>query len=267
MIKNTLAIGMALTLLAVAAPAGAHAAQPDSTAVLTFTEPIEIPGQVLPAGSYTFSLLESMTDRHIVQISSADGTRILSTVMTVPHYRLDRTAGTVMTYRAGEAGAPAALRAWYHPNDTVGHEFVYPRSRATALAALTNEPVKALPGDEYDAATIRSAPVDAVHTARTDPVVTPGIERPVPAAERTAPATEPRAPRVPDATPPAMAPAPDAQIAAPAPIQDALDAPVRSALPATATTLPVFLLLGLGCLATAGGLLMLLWRGAPVAGV
>src|SRR5690242_21128649 len=35
---------------------------------VTFTEPIEVPGMVLPAGTYTFALADSLSDRNIVQI-------------------------------------------------------------------------------------------------------------------------------------------------------------------------------------------------------
>src|SRR3954462_9766987 len=38
---------------------------------VTFNEPVEIPGvnaQVLPAGVYVFRLLDSLSDRHIVQV-------------------------------------------------------------------------------------------------------------------------------------------------------------------------------------------------------
>jgi len=39
---------------------------------LTFSEPIEVPGKVLPAGTYIFKLMDSQADRHIVEIYNAD---------------------------------------------------------------------------------------------------------------------------------------------------------------------------------------------------
>ncbi len=38
---------------------------------LPFSEPIEVPGKVLPAGEYTFKLMDSQSDRHIVEIYNA----------------------------------------------------------------------------------------------------------------------------------------------------------------------------------------------------
>jgi len=66
--KAMLFIGLgALALLP-----GARASERDQKTVLTFSGPVEIPGQVLPAGTYVFKLLDSGSNRHIVQIFSKD---------------------------------------------------------------------------------------------------------------------------------------------------------------------------------------------------
>ena len=44
--------------------------------VVTFTEPVQIPGAVLPAGTYVFKLMDSASDRNIVQIFNADETHL-----------------------------------------------------------------------------------------------------------------------------------------------------------------------------------------------
>ena len=76
-------IGRAALLASSAAIVGtmcvtaASAQVPQKTTTVAFTEPVEIPGvgaQVLPAGTYTFRLLDSMTDRNVVQILSQDQT-------------------------------------------------------------------------------------------------------------------------------------------------------------------------------------------------
>jgi len=40
----------------------------DQKTVFTFSGPVEIPGQVLPAGTYVFKLADSPSDRNIVQV-------------------------------------------------------------------------------------------------------------------------------------------------------------------------------------------------------
>ena len=39
---------------------------------ITFSGPVAIPGQVLQAGTYVFTLVESQSDRDIVQVFSKD---------------------------------------------------------------------------------------------------------------------------------------------------------------------------------------------------
>src|SRR5271156_3982905 len=73
--------------------------------VVTFSEPVETPGvhvkgwAVLPAGTYVFKLLESPSDRHIVQIFNQDETMLYATVLADPNYRLKATRKTVLTFR------------------------------------------------------------------------------------------------------------------------------------------------------------------------
>jgi hypothetical protein len=115
--------------------------------VVTFSGPVEIPGvhltgwSVLPAGTYVFKILDSNSDRHIVQIFSKDEKKVLATILAIPNYRLKATDKTVITFRERPAGEPEALRAWFYPGRNWGEEFVYPKARAVALAKETNTPV------------------------------------------------------------------------------------------------------------------------------
>jgi len=53
---------------------------------LTFSESVEVPGQVLSAGTYWFTLADSESDRNIVQMWNADRTRLVATVLAIPDY-------------------------------------------------------------------------------------------------------------------------------------------------------------------------------------
>src|ERR1051326_8205253 len=115
--------------------------------VITFSAPVEIPGVhlvgwgVLPAGTYVFKILDSQSDRHIVQIFNKDETTIYATILAIPNYRLRATDKTVITFRERPAGEPEALRAWFYPGRNWGEEFVYPKAKAVALAKASNTPV------------------------------------------------------------------------------------------------------------------------------
>src|SRR6185295_1181103 len=81
---------------------------------ITFTVPVEIPdagAQVLPPGTYVFKLVDSKTDRNIVQILSSDELHVFATVLAIPNFRLKATDKTVMTFAERAAGEPQAIRA------------------------------------------------------------------------------------------------------------------------------------------------------------
>jgi hypothetical protein len=114
---------------------------------ITFSGPVEIPGVhlvgfgVLPAGTYVFKILDSQSDRHIVQIFSSDEKTVYATILAIPNYRLKATDKTVVTFSERPAGQPEALRAWFYPGRNWGDEFVYPKAMAIELSKITNTPV------------------------------------------------------------------------------------------------------------------------------
>src|SRR5271166_6265930 len=121
--------------------------------VITFSQPVETPGvhikgwAVLPPGTYVFKVLDSASDRHIVQIFNQDETVVYATVLAIPNYRLQATSKTVMTFRERPAGQPESLRAWFYPGRNWGEEFVYPKARAIEIAKETNTIVLFTPAE------------------------------------------------------------------------------------------------------------------------
>jgi len=161
---------------------------------VTFSGPVEIPGigaQVLPAGTYYFRLLDSASDRHIVQIFNEREDHVYSTILAIPNYRLQVTSKTVMTFRERAAGEPQAIRAWFYPGDNFGQEFVYPKIRAIELAQLTGEPVLAMPtelaekivlpvksSDDPVVITLKQVPIEAVKPTGEVVPITEVVEPP-----------------------------------------------------------------------------------------
>ena len=111
----------------------------DKETIVTFSSPVEVPGQVLPPGTYVFKRAHSEWDRDIVQIFTKDQRNLLATIMAVPDYRLTPTEKTVISFEERPAGTPEALRSWFYPGDNYGVEFVYPKS-TTQLAAANSQP-------------------------------------------------------------------------------------------------------------------------------
>jgi hypothetical protein len=115
---------------------------------LTFSQPVELPGNVtLPAGTYTFTLLDNFGYRHIVQVFNEDRTHLYATILAIPNYRVTPSEKTVIRFSEIAAGAPNAVKEWFYPGDNFGQEFVYPKHRAVELAKASNEPVPAMPAE------------------------------------------------------------------------------------------------------------------------
>jgi hypothetical protein len=162
-----LGTGLCVTVLCLLAAPKAQADEWNQKTTVTFSAPVEVPGvgqHLLPAGTYVFKLLNSSSDRHIVQIFNQDETQVLTTILAIPNFRLKATDKTVITFRERPAGEPEALKAWFYPGRGWGDAFVYERSRAIQIAKDTNETVLSTPivmaSSTVD--TLSTAPVEAV---------------------------------------------------------------------------------------------------------
>jgi hypothetical protein len=201
--------------------------------VITFSAPVEIPGVhlvgwgVLPAGTYVFKILDSKSDRHIVQIFSEDKLTVYATILAVPNFRLKATDKSVMTFSERPAGQPEALRAWFYPGRNWGDEFVYPKPKAIELATAANTPVLFAPAE---------IPVE--------------VTVPIKSADETVVVAMKQAPIM--AVKPGGEEVQVAQVVTPPPQVEALaETHPEKALPKTASSLPLIGLLGLLALVSA----------------
>jgi len=189
----------------------------DKKTTVKFSAPVEIPGvgaQVLPAGTYVFRLLDSQSDRHIVQVFNKDESHIFATILAIPNYRLRATDKTVMTFAERSAGSPQAIRAWFYPGDNSGQEFVYAKTRAVELAKITQQPVLYIP--------------DEIAVNIVAPVKT-ATERPVIALKEA----------------PVMAVKPTGEVVAVTEVVEAPPVQTATLLPKTSSSLPLLSLMGL----------------------
>jgi hypothetical protein len=103
----------------------ARADEWDQMTKLTFTEPVEIPGQVLPAGTYWFVLMDNPSDRNIIRVFSQDWSKLYATLLAVPTDRQQPTDRTEIKLAERPHDRPEALLKWYYPGLLTGHEFIY----------------------------------------------------------------------------------------------------------------------------------------------
>lgn len=132
-IVRAIQISMCATVLSVMFVVATKADTWDRKTVVTFTDAVEIPGQVLPAGTYVFKLANSISDRHIVQIWNEDENRILATIQAIPSYRFDTPDRTIFEFDERLGASAMALHTWFYPGDNTGQEFVYRYDRRSDL--------------------------------------------------------------------------------------------------------------------------------------
>jgi len=224
----------------VAVAPNANADEWNRKTIITTTEPIEVPGVTLPAGTYVFKLADTTdASRHTVIIQNERGNHTYATILAIPNYRLKPTSKSRFMFWETPAGQPKALRAWFYPGDNMGQEFAYKKAEATQITQNTH--------------THDQVPVDTnTETAAVAPAPAPAPEpAPAPAPVETAQNTPPPAPEpAPVAEAPVPAPAP-----APAHVETAQNT-TPNELPQTASNIPLLALLGFSSL----GLSLLIGR-------
>ncbi len=216
-----------LAVLGLALAPGVRADAWNKKTFVSINGPMEIPGgKVLPPGDYVFKLVDSQSNRHIVQIFNRDENQVIATILAIPNYRLQPAGDSRFGMWETPPGQPAALRSWFYPGDNFGQEFAYPKDRAVQIAQVNRQPV---------------------------PSVSPEPPQPEVSDVSTSAAAPPEEP-APAAGPPARSEPPLVAQAEPQPKPEPLPAqpasPPAKELPATASSVPLVALFGLVLLGT-----------------
>lgn len=219
--------------------------------ILTVNEAISVPaphektGKVLEPGKYVMKLADSPSNRHIVQIFNEDENQLITTILAIPNYRLEPTGDTKFTFWETPAGQPKALRAWFYPGDNFGQEFVYSPAQATEIAKVSGEQVPMTEADQESFSSANVASVDEAGTQHeldretyqppqeTAQVQQPQVQQPEPEVQEQ--------PQVAQSQP-VTQPQEDLYAQNRMPQEGSAD----RELPATASPLPLFGLIGLG---------------------
>jgi len=201
---------------------GARADAWNKRTVITFNQPVELPGVVLPAGTYVFKLADLPGTRNVVQVFNARENELYATILAITDIHLVPHEKPYIGFEERRADLPQAIHEWFYPGYTFGLEFVYPKVRAQELARETGKPVLA---------------------AEVKPTETPAELLSVEVAEAT--------PEIPLA-------AAEPNLADLPPVSTTLVAPeTHAVLPETASPVPMIALAGLLCLAGAGAMKLL----------
>lgn len=127
MLRNMLLTAAALTFAGGALTSTLHADEWDRQTHISINNPITIQGKVLDSGSYTLKLMDSDSDRDVVEVFDGSNQHLITTVQAIPAYREDPTSKSVFTFYEQPAGNPPALDKWFYPGDTYGLQFRPPQ--------------------------------------------------------------------------------------------------------------------------------------------
>jgi len=105
-----------------------RADESDRKTIVTVNQPIQVPGKVLPAGTYVFKLLDS-NNLTLVAIYDADQMHLITTVQGIPDVRTETPDKAILQLEERASGQPEALKAWFYPGDNFGVGFVYPTQK------------------------------------------------------------------------------------------------------------------------------------------
>jgi hypothetical protein len=199
---------------------------------MTFNQPVEIPGMVLAPGTYVFKLLDSPSDRSVVQVFNADESHLYKNVLAIPAYRVETTDKPAVTFEERAKGTPEAVKDWFYPGDNYGQEFVYPEIKAATVAGLPAQQPNVTSGTAYAPPQPGTVPSTLEHHEKTPAAASPRSAT-VSATPKNVPVQIAQAAKSPKPA------APSTATAAPAQTE------VAKKLPKTASPVPVLILIGL----------------------
>jgi len=233
-------------------PAASMADDYDKKTIITISEPLEVPGIVLQPGKYVFKLLNSSSNRHIVEVMNERMDHLYALTFTAAARKVQPKGRTVLTFYEGKGDQPHAIRQWYWPGELDGQEFLYPRKQAARISAVAGVkvPEGSIPTAKESGQNLIA---DNAEKEETKVVLESRAAEPAPttttvvtAQAEPQPAPEPERTLALNAEPPAPEPAPQVSQTPPPPAEPVTVAKAieTETLPQTASSLPLIALFG-----------------------
>jgi hypothetical protein len=178
--------GWLLGIIGLAASLAAPAMRADDSvrqATVTIQSPEQVPGSVLPAGTYVFKQTGMQSGWAIVQIYSKDGSALVTTILAYPNAQVASDGQNCVVYPAIASGSVRAVEGIVFAGDSTVEQFAYPRATADQIGAANHIRIPTTGSDDAypsalpDAASSWSAPVasnsDAAMTAQNGAITRP----------------------------------------------------------------------------------------------
>ena len=130
MINRKVFVVFGLALASLLLFSNAQASDLDQATKLTFSQSVQIPGHVLPAGTYWFVVPTQGT----VRIYNSDQSKLVATLLTNSAEVLTPADKTTVTFADRGSMQPGAIVTWFYPGRLEGHQFVYSKQDQREIA-------------------------------------------------------------------------------------------------------------------------------------
>jgi hypothetical protein len=132
---------LALAFLAVLSDA--RASEWDQATKVTFNQSVQIPGKVLPAGTYWFKV----PSPGIIQIFNSDRSTLQAMLLDKSAEIQKPLDESTFTLENPGSAQPGVLVTWFYPGMLTGHEFVYSKKEQKEMATAKQHAVVVVTGD------------------------------------------------------------------------------------------------------------------------
>lgn len=178
--KAAVVIGCFIILsLAFIAPPSMRGDEWNQATRFSISHQFEVPNMVLqPNTPYVIRILDSPSNRDVVQIYNDDQTKMLTMFMTIASERLEPFDETTFSFIETEPGYPLPVKEWFYPGRLRGREFVYPKDQAMKIAQHAREPILATGSTNlHDLASIEVEAIGPVGTRQDTTVATAAVTK------------------------------------------------------------------------------------------
>jgi hypothetical protein len=126
--QKILGLVLVAVLFAFSLSSGLKADEWNKKTVVTFNQDVEIPGWVLPAGTYVFKLLNSSSNRFTVQVWDQDEMHLITMLSTIGDSYPNPNGDSyfVLDTSQTDEGYPPAIVSWFFAGSNEGRDFIYP---------------------------------------------------------------------------------------------------------------------------------------------
>ena len=132
MMRTVLSTVAAFTLIVAASTARPEASTiHDNRTHFTFSQPVAVPGGVLPAGEYIFRLADPNSGRSVVQVLNRETGEVHGLFFTQHAERGTIAEAPEITLGEAPEGVTRSIHTWWYPGTTTGRAFLYQAGEAS----------------------------------------------------------------------------------------------------------------------------------------